>query len=188
MFWRAPSSSKELTPSLPSFFSFVLNQGIEFCSKRIFYYIEEIYYSGIGLSAIAALAALTSSIAWTVLFEAGAALCFALAGWAYRTRNARLSYEYHLVNAQYFSSQQTGTAHLLKMGELEKKIDELESFKNNLIQEIDSHRTINKEQSEKIESLNQLVAELKGMRKELFTVKERLQHLVRSAGNLRAFG
>jgi hypothetical protein len=172
---------------LPSFFSFALNQGIEFCSKRIFYYIEEIYYSGIGLSAVAILAALTASIAWTVLFTAGAALCFGLAGWAYRARNAKLSYEYHLVNAQYFLSQQTGEAHLLKMRELEKKIDELKLFIERLTQEISSHRAINEEQSKKIESLNQLIEESKELRSEVASLKERLRRLVGSAGDLRGF-
>ncbi|HAB99010.1 MAG TPA: hypothetical protein DCE71_04235 [Parachlamydiales bacterium] len=163
-------------------FSFFLQQGLDFFSEKIFLYREEIFYAGIGFSALAILAALSTKIACMILFTVGAALCFALASWAFRTREYKLSQEAGSFDARLqrvakIGEDQTVQERNLRLA-LQKGFDQQEDLLRQKNGEIMTLRVEVENISQTLSDRNAELEKLKDQNRRLLIIEQRVQRLL----------
>lgn len=131
---------------------------------------------------MAILAALSAKIGWVVLFTAGAALCFALAAWAFQTREVKLSQDLRLVNGRFLQSVQTGEANVAKEREhcehLQKNVAELEEISQEQACEIMTLRQVAEQQELELAQFSLKVKALQAQNQRLLDIEERIRSWV----------
>lgn len=159
-----------------------IGQGIDYSSRFLFPYRYEIYCAAVASSAAAIVAALVGAIACMVFCTLSAAICFGIALWAFRMREAKLSADLGTANHKFLRSIKEGDKNLARekkcAADLRKKLDQLESLEDSRRKQIADLQETNKERSEEIQHLVGIRDELQSQLDRLLKVADIFEYYV----------